>query len=108
MKLRTKNQIGYELSRGADYILFSVNNWRALSKKEKQDLFMEVIDTYGCKLHMTATEYFPYPNTRFYRINERTLAEVSEMYFIKGIEKEEFPFKLDLKFERDYKDDPKS
>ena len=57
---------------------------------------------------MTATEYFPYPNTRFFRINERTLAEVSEMYFIKGIEKEEFPFKLDLKFERDYKHDPKS
>ena len=70
---------------------------------------MEVIDTYGCKLHMTATEHFPYPNTRFFRINERTLAEVSsEMYFIKGIEKEEFPFKLDLKFERDCKDDPKS
>jgi hypothetical protein len=54
---------------------------------------------------MTATEYFPYPNTRFFRINERTLAEVSEMYFLKGIEKEEFPFKLDLKFERDYKYD---
>jgi hypothetical protein len=101
MKLRTGKQIGYEFSRGADYILFSVNDLRAL--------FMEVIDTYGCKLYMTATEYFPYPNTRFYRINERTLAaEVSEMYFRKGIEKEEFPFKLDLKFERDYKDDPKS
>jgi hypothetical protein len=50
---------------------------------------------------MTATEYFPYPNSKFYRINERTLAEVSEMYF----RKEEFPFKLDLKFERDYKYD---
>jgi len=105
MKLRTGKQIGHEFSRGADYILFSVNDWRALSKKEKQDLFMEVIDTYGCKLYMTATEYFPYPNSRFYRINERTLAEVSEMYFRKGIEKEEFPFKLDLKFERDYKYD---
>ena len=102
MKLRTGKQIGYEFSRGADYILFSVNDWRALiSKMEKQDLFMEVIDIYGCKLYMTATEYSPYPNTRFFRINERTLAEVSEMYFIKGIEKEEFPFKLDLKFERD-------
>ena len=103
MKLRTGKQIGYEFSGGADYILFSVNEWRAFSKKEKQGLFIEVIDTYGCKLYMTATEYFPYPNTRFFRVNERTLAEVSEMYFRKGIEKEDFPFKLDLKFERDLK-----
>ena len=78
MKLRTGKQIGYEFSKGADYILFSVNDWRALSKKEKQDLFMEAIDAYGCKLYMTATQYFPYPNSRFYRINERTLGEVSD------------------------------
>ena len=56
MKLRTGKEIGYEFSRGADdYILFSVNDWRALSKTKKRDLFMEVIDTYGCKFVKTAT-----------------------------------------------------
>ena len=87
MKLRTGKEIGYEFSRGADYILFSVNNWGALSKKEKHDLFMEVIETYGCKFVMTATEYYPYLDTKIFRINERTLPEVYEMYFLKGIEK---------------------
>ena len=38
MKLRTKKEIGYEISRDADYILFSVSDWRALRKKEKFDL----------------------------------------------------------------------
>ena len=105
MKLRTGKQIGYEFSRGADYILFSVNDWRALSKKEKRDLFMEVIETYGCKFLMTATEYYPYLETKIFRINERNLPE---MYFLKGIEKEEFPYKIYLKFERDNKIDLKS
>ena len=71
MKLRTGKQIGYEFSRGADYIIFSVNDWRALSQKEKQDLFMEVIDTYGYKLYMTATDYYPYLDTKIFRNNER-------------------------------------
>ena len=44
MKLRTGKEIGYEISRGADYILFSVNDWRALSKMEKRDIFVEVIN----------------------------------------------------------------
>ncbi len=67
MKLRTGNEkIGYEFSRGADYIiLFSVNDWRALSKKKKRDLFMEVIDTYECKFVKTATEYYPYLDQNF-------------------------------------------
>ena len=41
MKLRTGKEIGYEISRGAGYILFSVNDWRALRKKEKCDLFIK-------------------------------------------------------------------
>ena len=106
MKLQTGKEIGYKLSRGADYILFSVNDWRALSKKEKRDLFMEVIETYGYKFVMTATEYYPYLDTKIiFRINERNLPE---MYFLKGIEKEELPYKIDLKFERDNKIDLKS
>jgi hypothetical protein len=107
MKLRTGKEIGYEFSRGADYILFSVNDWRrALSKKEKRDLFMEVIETYGCKFVMTATEYYPYlVDTNIFRNNERNLPE---MYFLKGIEKEEFSYKIDFKIEKDNKIDLKS
>ena len=66
---------------------------------------MEVIETYGCKFVMTATEYYPYLDTKVFRINERNLPE---MQFLKGIEKEEFPYKIDLKFERDDKIDLKS
>jgi hypothetical protein len=83
MKLRTGKKIGYEISRGAD--------WRALKKKEKRDIFMEVIDKFGCKLVMTATEYYPYFDTGTFRINERTLPKVFEMYYLKGMEREEFP-----------------
>ena len=52
---------------------------------------------------MTATEYYPYFDTGTFRINVRTLPKVYEMYFLKGIEREEFPYKieLELKFERD-------
>jgi hypothetical protein len=72
MKLRTGKEIGYEIS-GADYyILFSVNGWwRALRTKEKCDLFMEVIDKYGCKFEMTATEYNPDPETVICRVTDR-------------------------------------
>jgi hypothetical protein len=101
MKLRTGKEIGYEISRGVDYILFSVNDWRALKKKEKRDIFMEVIDKFGCKFVMTATEYYPYFDTGTFRINERTFPKVFEMYYLKGMEREEFPYKIELKFERD-------
>ena len=61
MKLRTGKEIGYEIFRGADYILFSVNDLRALRTKEKCDLFKEVLVKFGCKFVMTATEYNPDP-----------------------------------------------
>ena len=95
-------KIGLEISKGADYILFSVNDWKALRKKEKFDIFTKVIDKFGCKFVMTANEYYPYPHTGIFRINKRTLPKVYEMYFLKGIEREEFPYKIiELKFERD-------
>ena len=50
---------------------------------------------------MAATKYYPYPDTRIFRINEHTLPKVYEMYFLKGIEREEFPYKIELKFEKD-------
>jgi hypothetical protein len=62
---------------------------------------MEVIDKFGCKFVMTATEYYPYFDTETFRINERTLPKVCEMYYLKGMEREEFPNKIELKFERD-------
>jgi hypothetical protein len=63
MKLRTGKEIRYEISCDADYILFSVNDWRASRTKEKCDLFMEVINEFGWKFVMTATEYNPDPKT---------------------------------------------
>ena len=56
---------------------FGKNDWRALRKKEKFDIFMEVIDKFGCKFVITATEYYPYPDTGIFRINnERTLPKI--------------------------------
>ena len=43
---------------------------------------------------MTATEYYPYPDTGIFRINECTLPKVYEMYILKGIEREEYPNKI--------------
>jgi hypothetical protein len=50
---------------------------------------MEVIDKFGCKFVMTATEYYPYFDTGTFRINERTLPKVYEVYYLKGMEREE-------------------
>ena len=57
MKLRTGKVIGYEISRGADYILLSVNVWRAFKKNKNRFIFMEVIDKFGCYFFMTNIEY---------------------------------------------------
>ena len=89
------------LDRGADYILFSVNDCRALRTKAKCDLFMEVLVEFGCKFVMTATEHYPDPETVICRVTDRTFPKINEMCFLKGIEKEELPYKTALKFERD-------
>ena len=102
MKLRAGKEIGFETSRGADYILFSVNDWRVVRTKEKCELFMKVIDKFGCKFVMTtATEYNSDPDTVFCRVTDRTFPKIYEMYILKGIEKEESSYTTALKFERD-------
>ena len=45
---------------------------------------------------MSATEYYPYRDTGIFRVNERTLPKVYDMYFLKGIEREDFIYKIDL------------
>ena len=62
---------------------------------------MEVIDKFGYKFVMTATEYNPDPETVICRVTDRTFPKIFEMYFLKGLEKEELPYKTALKFERD-------
>ena len=66
----------------------------SFKKKEKFDILTVVIDKFGCKFVMTATEYYPYPDTGIFRINECTLPKVYEMYILKGIEREEVPNKI--------------
>ena len=53
---------------------------------------------------MTATEYNPDPETVIFRVTDRTFPKIYEMYFFKGWEKEELPYKTALKFERDVTD----
>ena len=45
---------------------------------------MEVIDKFGCKFVMTATEYNPDPETVICRVTDRTFPKTYEMYFFKG------------------------
>ena len=53
---------------------------------------------------MTATEYNPDLENAICRVTDRTFPKIYEMYFLKGLEKEELPYKTSLKFERDVSD----
>jgi len=96
MKLRSGKQIGYGITRHADYILLTVFDWRAFTKKNKVNLMTEIRDRFGCKFILTVSARDHEPDPRTCHINENMFLKLYKII----TEIENSPFQTDLKFEK--------